>query len=575
MRIPVSAQTTLPQLFLARFEDTPDAPAYRQFYPDPVAPEDAGRGRWRDISWTEAAHEIGRWRAGLRREGMQPGDRVALCMRNRIEWMLFDQAALGLGLVVVPLFYNDRPDNMAWCMNDAGVRLLLIENGALWPQLRDQLQVLERVVCLNEPPAGDPKAVAVSTWLPAMGERLDAGPACSGDLATLVYTSGTTGRPKGVMLSHRNITSNVDAGLNAVPSVNGKDRFLSFLPLSHMFERTVGYYLAMCIGAKTIYARSIANLSEDLVSQSPTILVCVPRIFERIYARMQEGLAPGSLRRKLFEKTVEVGWHRFTRTMTGTDRILWPVLNLLVARKLKHRIGGRVRLIVSGAAALAPQLSRTFLGLGLPLLQGYGLTEFSPAVSFNRLEDNDPLSVGYPLNGVEVRTLEDGELLVRGPETMLGYWNNPAATGAMIDSEGWLHTGDVVRIEGGRIYITGRAKEIIVLSNGEKVPPTDAEQAIMLDPVFEQVMVVGEGRGHLGLLVVSKSEDERSLCMRANNQLRSFPGYARIHHLARLAEPWTVENELLTPTLKLRRKKIEDRFAREIERMYEREDLWR
>ncbi len=575
VRIPVTEQTTLPQLFLARLEDTPDAPAYRQFYPDPGVPEDPGCGYWRDFSWAETAREVGRWRAALRREGMKPGDRVALCMRNRFEWMLFDQAALGLGLVVVPLFYNDRPDNMAWCLNDAGVRLLLIENGTLWPQLRDQLQVLERVVCLNESPTDDPKVVGVSTWLPAVSERPDAGPARSGDLATLVYTSGTTGRPKGVMLSHRNITSNVDAGLDAVPSVSGEDRFLSFLPLSHMFERTVGYYLAMCIGAETIYARGIAELSDDLVSQSPTILVCVPRIFERIYARLHESLAPGSLRRKLFDHAVEVGWRRFTGRMTGADRVLWPALDLLVARKLKRRIGGRVRLIVSGAASLAPQLSRTFLGLGLPLLQGYGLTEFSPVVSCNRLEDNDPLSVGRPLSGVEVRTLENNELLVRGPEAMLGYWNNPVATGAMIDSEGWLHTGDVVRIEGGRIYITGRAKEIIVLSNGEKVSPADAEQAIMLDPVFQQVMVVGEGRSHLGLLVVSNSEDERSLCMRANNQLRSFPGYAKIHHLARVAEPWTVENELLTPTLKLRRRKIEDRYASEIERMYERGDLCR
>jgi len=575
MRVPITEHTTLPQLFLARVQDTPDQPAYRQYRSDPRAPQGTDRGLWQDLTWSEVGREVGRWRAALRGEGLKPGDRVALCMRNRIEWVLFDQAALGLGLVVVPLFYNDRPDNMAWCLSDAGVRLLLLEDGALWPQLRDQARALERVVCLNRAPTGNAQVVSVSTWLPAQGETPDAGPAHADDLATLVYTSGTTGRPKGVMLSHRNIASNVDAGLDAVPIVNEFDRFLSFLPLSHMFERTVGYYLPMCVGAHTVYARGISELSEDFVSQCPTILVCVPRIFERIYARMQESLPPGSLKRFLFDKAVNVGWRRFTRQTTPSDRLLWPLLDLIVARKLRRRLGGRVRLIVSGAAALAPELSRTFVGLGLPIIQGYGLTEFSPVVSCNRLEDNDPASVGRPFMGVEVKTLDDGELLVRGPEVMLGYWNNPAATSAMIDSEGWLHTGDVVRIEDGRICITGRAKEIIVLSNGEKVPPVDAEQAIMLDPVFQQAMVVGEGRGHLGLLVVSKVEDERVLCTRANTQLRAFPGYAKIHHIVRVDEPWTVENELLTPTLKLRRRKIEEHFAKEIEEMYRRADMCR
>lgn len=575
MRVPITEQTTLPQLFLARIQNTPSKLAYRQFHADPSAPQDVHRGRWQDIDWAEAGRETGCWRAALRNEGLKPGDRVALCMRNRIEWILFDQAALSLGLVVVPLFYNDRPDNMAWCMNDAGVRLLLLEDGSLWSGLRGQIPALARVICINDVPVGDAIAVAVSGWLPAQGEALDAGPARAADLATLVYTSGTTGRPKGVMLSHRNIVSNVSAGLDAVPDVNADDLFLSFLPLSHMFERTVGYYLCMCVGARTVFARSISELSQDLLSQRPTILVCVPRIFERIYARMYENLPLGCWRRRLLEQAIDVGWRRFAGQARWGDRFLWPLLDALVARKLRRRLGGRMRLIVSGAAALAPQLSRTFLGLGLPLLQGYGLTEFSPVVSCNRLGDNDPASVGRPLTGVEIRTLDDGELLVRGPGVMLGYWNNPVATDAMIDAEGWLHTGDVVRIEGGRIYIVGRAKEIIVLSNGEKVPPADAEQAIMLDPVFQQVMVVGEGRAHLGLLVVSRLDDERALCQRANIQLRAFPGYARICHIVCIAEPWTVENDLLTPTLKLRRSKVEERFAREIEEMYRRQDLCR
>lgn len=575
MPVPITERTTLSQLFIARVQASPDAPAYRQYYPEPDVTKGSHQGAWRELTWSDVAREVGRWRSALRSERLNPGDRVALCVRNRIEWVLFDQAALGLGLVVVPLYYNDRPENMAWCLADSGTRLLLLEDGSLWPQLRDQVPGLQRVVCLNTTPSGNARAVSAQTWLPAQAELPDAGPASAADLATIVYTSGTTGRPKGVMLSHRNIVSNVDACLNAVPIVNERDRFLSFLPLSHTFERTVGYYLSVCVGAETTFVRGIAELSEDLMTERPTVLVCVPRIFERIYARLQEGLPSGSLKRRLFDTAAEVGWRRYTRQPTPRDRLLWPLLDLFVADKLRQRLGGRVRLIVSGAAALSPRLSRLFIGFGLPLLQGYGLTEFSPVASCNRIGDNDPDSVGRPLSGVEVKLLSSGELLLRGPEVMLGYWNNPAATQAVIDADGWLHTGDLVRLESGRIYITGRAKDIIVLSNGEKVAPEDAERAILLDPAFEQVMVVGEGRGHLGVLVVSAIKDERALCMRANQQLAAFPGYAKIHHLTRVGEPWTVESGLLTPTLKLRRQKIEERFSKEIEEMYRRDTLCR
>lgn len=564
MHVSAAKATLLSDLFIERVRLSPKGRAFRQF---------DGR-QWQDHSWAQAAHEVGRWRAALRRDGLKAGDRVAVAMRNRFEWAVFEQAALGLGLVVVPLFYNDRADNMAYCLNDSGTRLLLIEDPALWPPLRGQLETVERVVCLADV-AADGALVARRNWLPGVGEPLDRGPAQPDDLATLVYTSGTTGKPKGVMLSHRNVVSNAFASVQSCSFLNDKDRFLSFLPLSHMFERTAAYYFALIVGAETVYARGIPELGEDMLSQRPTVFICVPRIFERIYMRMQEGLPAGSFKRKIFETAVDVGWRRFNRQATPGDRLLWPLLWLLVARKLHKRLGGRVRLIVSGAAALAPHLARVFLGLGLPIIQGYGLTEFSPVISVNRISDNDPASVGRPLEGVEIRTTAEGELLARGPEVMLGYWRNAAATSAIIDADGWLHTGDVVAIRDGRIYITGRAKDIIVLSNGENVPPGDVEQAIMTDPTFDQVMVIGEGRGHLGLLAVSRLENETELCRRANEQLRAFPGYVRIHHLARILDPFTVENGLLTPTLKMRRTQIEQRYAREIESMYRRESRCR
>jgi long-chain acyl-CoA synthetase len=558
----LGAQANLSDLLVERVRQTPHAPAYRQF----------DGSAWRDWNWDEIGREVGRWRAALVREGLKPGERVALCLRNRVEWVLFDQAALSLGLVVVPLYFDDRPDNMAYCLNDAGVRLLLLESAAQWAAVAAQLPNLARVVCLDAGPGADARVRRLGDWLPEQGEALARAPAAPEELATIVYTSGTTGRPKGVMLSHRNILSNVLAAAKAIP-VYPHDRFLSFLPLSHMFERSCAYYYAVMAGAQTVYARSIKELAEDMRTQRPTVLIAVPRIFERIWSRMQENLPAGTPKRRLFDKAVEVGWRRFNKEATLADRLLWPVLKALVANKLHRRLGGRMRLIVVGGAALSAHLARIFVGLGLPIIQGYGLTESAPVLAANREGDNDPVSVGRPLEGIELKCTAAGELLARGPNVMLGYWNNPEATAAAIDADGWLHTGDLVQMRGGRVYITGRVKEIIVLSSGEKVPPGDAEQAILEDPVFEQAMVLGEGRAKIGLLCVARSDDLADLCARANRQLHEFPGYARVCHIARVAEPWTIENGLLTPTMKLKRPELMQRYAAEIEAMYATTDV--
>ena len=225
---------------------------------------------------------------------------------------------------------------------------------------------------------------------------------------------------------------------------------------------------------------------------------------------------------------------------------------------------------MTGGASLGKDLGRTFVGLGLNVLQGYGLTETAPVICANRMDDNDPTSVGRPLSGIEVKLGAQNELLTRGPNVMRGYWNNESATAAVIDQDKWLHTGDIADIRNERIYITGRLKEVIVMSNGEKVPPADIEQAILMDPVFEHVMLVGEGRGHMGLLVVSQQQNVEELCRRANAQLHNFPGYAKIFHLACVQEPWTVEDGALTPSMKLKRRVIEQRYAKEIEAMFER-----
>jgi long-chain acyl-CoA synthetase len=564
MRIRTDKDSTLADAFIARVRASGDRLAYRQ-YRD---------GRWVDYNWKQTADEVSRWQQAMVAAGLKPGDRVSVCMRNRIEWVFFDQAALGLGLITVPLYFNDRPDNMAWCMNDAEVRLLVLEDDKLWPHLREHVNTVEKVVTLGPVDEADDKLVALADWLPQAPADLAWSPARGREMATIVYTSGTTGRPKGVMLSHYNILFDLNGGLDTV-DINETDRMVSFLPLSHTLERTVGYYMAVVSGAHTVFARGITELAEDIHTQQPTVLVCVPRIFERIYVRMQEGLPAGSFKRALFEKAVDVGWRRFRRQSTLMDHILWPILRLLVARKLYKRLGGRLRLILVGAAALSPTLSRVFCGLGLPIIQGYGLTETSPIATVQTLADNDPLSVGRALPDTEVKLAQDGEILIRGDHIMLGYWENEAATRAVIDDDGWFHSGDLGEMRDGRVYITGRAKDMIVMSNGENVSPTDVEQAILSDSAYEQVMLIGEGRSRLALLAVSKIKDPRELCHRANRQLGNLPGWVRIHFLSRVPEPWTVENGFLTPTLKLKRAEVEHSYAEQIDAMYQGPEFYR
>ncbi len=580
-------------LFRERVSRTPDEEAYRYFNDNSQA--------WISCSWSEMDVEVRRWQRALKSEGLKPGDRVAIGICNCREWVIMDQAALSLGLVVVPLFCNDRPKNVAYILNDAAVKLLLIDNEDFWTLLKavpETPESLMRIVSMHKfRSSGDDERIRfIREWLPAEGEGSDLPEIGPDDLATIVYTSGTTGHPKGVELSHQNILWNAYSGLHSV-AVSPDDVFLSFLPLSHTFERTVGYYIPVMTGAAVVYSRSVKQLPEDFAAIKPTILVSVPRIFERVYAKIIDDLEhkPAFIRR-IFELTVDTGWKRFEyiqkRGLWRMSFFLWPLLDTLAAKKIRNAFGGRLKVVVVGGAPLSPDVAKVFLGVGLPLLQGYGMTEASPVVSVNQIDDNIPSSVGIPYRDVEVKIGEEDELLVRSPGIMLGYLNNPEATAEAVDSECWLHTGDKAKIEKGHIYITGRIKEIIVLANGEKVPPHDIEMAIDMDPLIEQVMIVGEGRPYLSALVVLNKEKERSVASdlglnvidresfpdekfekllldRIGSKMHSFPGYAKVRRVAVISEPWTVENDLLTPTLKIRRKGIIERYSKEIHGMYE------
>jgi len=534
---------------------TPERILYRQFT----------EGSWRDISAREIAAYAARWQAFLRAEGLAPGDRVALCLKNGIHWVAADQAALGLGLVVVPLYADDNPENVAWCLENSGARLLVAETSRMADALRGVAASLPRVLCVAaDPGSGHDGVEAV---LPRQAPTFEAAPVEDGALATICYTSGTAGRPKGVMLTHGNILANVSA-CERLRLAQSDDVFLSLLPLSHMFERTGGYYLPLAIGAKVTYARSISQLAEDLASERPTVMFAVPRVFEKFAARVNEALAQSPAKKRLFELVVAAGGRAQRREAGLADRIVLALLRDRVAGPVRSRLGGRMRFAILGGAPLDPAIAWLFLGLGLPVLQGYGMTEASPVISVNRLEGNVPESVGMPLDNVEVRVAADGELLARGPSVMKGYWNNPEASAKSLDREDWLHTGDLAEIREGRIFIRGRLKDVLVLSNGEKLPPQDVELAILGDRVFEQGILIGEGRPFLALVAVTRETGEKDLIRRANDRLKEFPRYIRVRRVVATREPWTVENGLLTPTLKVKRDRVQQKFDAEIERAY-------
>ena len=585
---------TLYGLFRERLQRSPDHIAYKSYNPETT--------QWFDTTWHEVAVQVARWQTALAAEQLQPGVRVAINLRNCIEWVFFDQAALGLGLILVPLYPDDRPDNVAYILRDANVKVLLLQNSQQWQRLKPSItpeHELKRVLIRNsdDTALGGPTCY-IKDWLPDdVNSQLANQPGQPHELASIIYTSGTTGRPKGVMLSHQNMLSVAYGGLKCI-DVLPTDLFLSFLPLSHTLERTGGYYLPMMAGSTVAYARGIPQLADDLQTIKPSILIAVPRIFERIYTRVHGQLKEKSpIVQKLFHQAVSTGLHRFEyqqkRCAWHPKLLLWPIYDKLVASKMKQRLGGNMRIILSGGAALPETVAKLFISLDFCLIQGYGLTETSPVISVNTPENNFPSSVGTVIPGVNVKIGENNELLASGGGVMLGYWNNEAATAQTIDSEGWLHTGDQARIsETGHVYITGRIKDILIMSNGEKVPPADIESAILMNPLFEQVLVIGEGQSFLSALIVLNAETwpelaqtlgldendpaslkDKLLHNHITKQLRqalsSFPAYAKIRQVAVYLEPWSIDNDMMTPTMKLKRTKIIKHHQSDIDNIYD------
>lgn len=597
----LSRLKTLDQFILARTAVAPHTEALRQF--------DRRSNTWERISYRDLSERIMVWRRAFAKLGLERGDRVAILLPNGVDSVCCDQAVLANGYVPVPLHAIDTAGSSAYIIADSEAKVLVTTRQNRWDSIYLAHTVMPKLkeVIFTEESAPEHRNDGVrhwdlENWL-ATGHdvtELPEGPQ-EDDLATIVYTSGTTGRPKGVMLTHKNVVSNVVNTLKTVLPAPGSV-FLSFLPVSHTFERQCGYYLALGMGCTIVYTRSIQQLAEDFRIVRPNVIISVPRIYERIYAKVQAKLARESaFVRFMFNWAVEVGWRRFCKRFgmpvekTSTswlDPVIWPVLDRLVSRTLLDQFGGQVQIAISGGAALSSKIAKVFCGLGLVITQGYGMTESSPIIAGNSTSYNHPHTVGKPLPGTQVRLGADNEIQVKSDSIMKGYWNRPQDTKDAFTEDGWFKTGDVGEFDDeGYLRIVGRIKEIIVTSTGEKVPPADLEQAIEIDPLFEQSYVIGENRPFISTIIVLNKEEWKKLATTLNLDpndpeslhatvtrnavlkrikaaAKDFPQYALPRNAWLTLDPWTIDNELLTPTLKLKRKALAQKYAPQIQTLY-------
>ncbi|MFN3596119.1 MAG: AMP-dependent synthetase/ligase [Rubricoccaceae bacterium] len=618
---------TIPQLFTGLME------RYRDSGRAVLVYKDKRTKAWTDIPYAALEEQVRAFAGFLLARGLAPGDRVALLSENRPEWAVTDLGTQLAGAVNVPLYTTVPASQVAYIVRDSGARVLVVSTGL---QLRkadrifEECPALEVVVTMAEPRKERAEARVVrwddalaegAAYLRAHRTTLDARAAAvtPDDLSAIIYTSGTTGLPKGVALTHANLCSNARAA-HELFDLYETDRHLSFLPLSHAFERTAGYTALLAAGASIAYAESIDAVSKNLPEVSPTVMVSVPRLFERVYNMIQKSVQEGSpVKRGLFAWAVRTGKARARAARAG--RRPGPLLaaqaalaHRLVFARLHEKLGGRVRFAISGGAALPREIGEFFEAAGVRLIEGYGLSETSPVLAANPPDAPVYGTVGHVYPGVTIAirdlhsgrlvgqlsgsdypsslTTGTGEILAKGPGVMRGYWNNPEATAEVFDADGWFHTGDVGRFEDGYLRITDRIKHMIVSKGGKNIYPGPIEEQFATHPLVEQVMVVGEGREFLTALVVPALDalraearvngldtaDTEALLAHPDTRARFaslFADYSRqaasherIRDFRFVPEPFSVENDLLTPTMKLKRRAIEQRYAALVESMY-------
>lgn len=570
-------------------------------------PQESSLVSWREGEWVSYSSQdildlAHRMSAGLLDLGVIPGDKVAiLSTTNRSEWNIVDLGVLQLGAVDVPIYPTITEKEIEYILCHSESKIVFLSDAALLEKVRSiqgNCPALQAIYTFD-------KVDGAKHWTEVLASDLDRAyelvqpykeDVRYEDLATLIYTSGTTGLPKGVMLSHRNLVSNVLASSPRLPVEPGS-RSLSFLPLCHVFERML-IYLYTYKGISVHYARSLDTIGDDMKSVKPHIFTAVPRLIEKMYDKIiAKGEALTGIKRKLFFWAVDLAEDFDYYGKNGA----WYEFKLKIARKLifskwQEGLGGHVKLAASGSAALSPRLNRIFNAAGIPIMEGYGLTETSPVISVNEI-DHDGFrfgTTGRPIEHVEVKIAEDGEILCKGPNLMMGYYKNPELTAEVIDKEGYFHTGDIGElVEGEFVKITDRKKEIFKTSGGKYIAPQVMENKFKSSRFIEQIMVVGEGKKHPSALIVPNAETLTEFCRskgiaQASLEIilqdptviqvfesevgrlnEDFNQYERIKKYRLIAEPWSVDGGELTPTLKLRRKKVMEKYGHLVEAMYQ------
>ncbi len=572
--------------------------------------------KWQDITGAQLDERVRNVALALHKLGVHAEDRVALLAESSPEWSVTDYAILANGAINVPIYPTQSVDQVEYILRNSGARVLFLSNSKQLRRIQPALDAFKRKerpqLILFEPLKDDKKNGGVMSlvWLerkgqeerslePKLYEQLSAQPR-PGDLATIIYTSGTTGEPKGVMLSHRNLVSNALSS-GSVFELRPDDTALSFLPLSHVFERTV-LYIYMSYGVQICFARGVETVAEDIKEIRPTIVTAVPRLFEKIYATINKRAADQPpMKQKIFHRAVEVGRQVAMLKDRGQRvpirlALELKVLDRLVFTKWREAVGGRLRFFVSGGAALSPELAYIFAGAGITILQGYGLTETSPVVSFNRQNANRIGTIGQTIPGVTVRLAEDGELLVQGENVMQGYYQMPEETEASLQryQDGvWFHTGDIGSVDGdGYIRITDRKKDLIKTSLGKYIAPQPIENMIRTIPMVEQAIVIGNARKFPSALIVPAFDALRSYAKslgietkdnvelsrhpriveyfkkKVDEVTRELASHEKIKKIALLDQDFSVESGELTPTLKVRRKFVEEKHRSVIDALY-------
>jgi long-chain acyl-CoA synthetase len=545
---------------------------------------------------------------GLAEVGMRRGDRVAIISESRPEWLFADFAILTKGAVTVPIYPTLSVEQVAYILRESEVRLAVASNAAQVGKLQAAAALapgLATIVCMDPAPAGPgPADVVAMADTAAMGHRRimdgwgiakafldEAQSVAPDDLATIIYTSGTTGEPKGVELTHGNLASNVAASQERL-KLEETDVALSFLPLCHAFERTAAY-LYLATGVSIAFAESLDTLSRDLLAVRPTLMTGAPRVFEKIYARVLErGRAGGQVERRVFDWSMRVAAAAGRSAGGPSASWSWRLADRLVLSRVREGVGGRVRFFISGSAPLRKDLAEVFAGVGVPILEGYGLTETAPVVSVTPPGAIRAGTVGPPLSNVQVRIADDGEILVRGPSVMRGYYRKPAETGEALRN-GWLHTGDIGALdEAGYLRITDRKKELIVTSGGKKIAPQAIEAAFREHPLVADVVLVGDGRRFVSAVILPDRAAVAHLTgapaaspatfiadLGRADVLQAFQAivdavnaplaqFERIKKFSLVPDEWTIASGILTPTLKVRRRQVEARYREMLERLY-------